>query len=76
MNVNAMYIPISERGREVVRTLKEHGFDVQYKDVLGHFVCNLGLSLDSETLRAIAYDLALDRAEFEERYNAVDSRAD
>jgi len=62
MDVNAMWIPKSERGRRVWQYLKNRGCEVRQKDVMGHFVCNLGLDLTFEDLRQIAYILDAESA--------------
>jgi hypothetical protein len=68
MTVRAWWIPNSERGREVVRTLKAAGFPATYKNTMGRYVCNLPFAaeLDAETLRSIAYDMNPERACAEE----------
>jgi len=58
MNVSAMYIPRSKRGREVYRLLKPTFSYLRYEDVLGHYVCNLEVdTLSHKTLCRIAYIL-------------------
>lgn len=57
MDVNAMWIPKSEKGRQVARMLKERGYRVRNADVLDRYVCNLNLNLKFEGLRQIAYIL-------------------
>lgn len=68
MNVSAMWVPKSERGREVARFLREQGYPVRNVDVVGRYVGNIGLVLTFEELRKIAYILdpeAASRAEDE-----------
>ena len=62
MDVNAMWIPKSEKGRQVARMLKDRGYRVRNADVVGRFVCNLGLDLTCEDLRQIAYILDAESA--------------
>ena len=78
MSVKSWWIPKSERGREVVRTLKVAGFAATYQNTLGRYVCNLfcASELTNETLREIAYDINTELAgdteqEYYERAEAL-----
>jgi len=77
MNVKVMYIPKSERGREVYRLLKPN-YSLKYEDVLGRYVGNLDVNLDYETLRKIAYILDPERAAWaeDEAYNLANDIRD
>ena len=58
-SVKTMWIPRSERGRKVVRTLKSRGYAATYKNTIGRYVFSLPFAseLTSEDLRLIVYDI-------------------
>ena len=57
MNVRAMYIPRSEKGREVARYLRSRGYRVHDSDVLGTYVSSLegiGIELVVKDMEEVA----------------------
>lgn len=81
MAVKAMWIPKSERGHQVARFLREQGFDVRNREVLGRYLSSVPCSnqLDDEQLRHIAYCINPEWCEYAERaafQTADDIRSD
>ena len=58
MSAKHLYIPKSERGRRVWRYLREQGFEVRQREVMGKHLCNLDLDLPLSAVRSIAYIVA------------------
>ena len=62
MNVYAVYIAKSARGREIARILKTRGHVASISSACGHYVCNVAQHLDYATRAEIAYAYDPERA--------------
>ena len=64
------WIPKSEKGREVARYMRDEGFDVRDREVVGHYLVNVygADELSHDQLMEIGIILAGSNWEMAERY--------
>lgn len=65
MNILMAWIPSSERGREVGRAIREAGFDLPNREILGRYLSNVPFAGEfaGDLLRAISCIIAPDPAQ-------------
>lgn len=79
MSVKSAWVPKSEKGREVVRTLKTAGYPATYENTMGRYLSNTpagrgGLFQDVQTMIELAF--VLDPEGAETALNDAAARAD